>query len=154
MEYGVFFDIDSTQVLCNNSNLVYFKPPIVEDIYYGTSSSAIVTESYIKTNFLTADGFIGSPTGRYYIFQTGYSYKFWCIPDSPNDGNRVVKEIAYGSTTTVLAYNYYYVYYQTDPTPSPSITYGKININGVSYRIYRTITKASTNNEQYVYSFV
>lgn len=154
MEYGVCFDVESTRVLCNDDDWVYFKAPILIDIFYGTSSTSTVTESFIKTNFLTATGNVGSSTGRYYIFPTGYTYKYWCIPDLPNTGSRVIKEIAYGATTTVLAYDSYYKYYQTDPTPSPSITYGKISINGFSYRIYRTITKASTNNEQYVYCFV
>ena len=153
MEYGVCFDHDSTKVLCDGLDLIYFKPSVLIDIYYGTNSNAIVTENIIKTTFLTATGYVGSPTGRLYTFPSGYSYKYWCIPDMPNTGERVINEISNGVVNTVLAYDIFYSYYQLNPTPGQSITYGKINIDGITYRVYRTITKTSTSLEQYVFSF-
>lgn len=155
MEYGVCFDFATRKVLFNDSlDDVYFKIPIaLVDIYYGISSSSRVSSDYIKSNFLTTTGNIGDLSGRSYIFPTGFSYKYWCIPDEPNIGTRVISEINNGTTTTILAYDSYYKYYQTDPTPITSITYGKIIIDGTVYRIYRTIAKTSSYIEQYVYSF-
>lgn len=154
MEYGVCFDFDTNLVLCEtNTDLVYFKPYIVTlvDIYYGKSSTTTVTESFVKSNFLTETGYVGSIDGRYYNFPTGYSYKYWCIPDLPNNSNRVIYNVTNGITNTVFAYDAYYQYYQNDPYAS--ITYGKLSIDGTIYRVYRTITKTSSYNEQYVYSF-
>jgi hypothetical protein len=152
MEYGVCFDLNSTKVLFDGL-LVYFKPLSPVDIYYGVSSSPTVTSSFIKSNFLTEVGYIGSPTGRLYVFPTGYTYRYWCIQDDPNLGYRVISNINNGSSTTVLAYDSFYSYYQTNPTPPTSITYGKIFIDGIRYRIYRTIAKTSSYTQQYVYSF-
>lgn len=153
MEYGICFDRDSTKVLCDGLDLIYFKPLASADIYYGINSSPIVTENIIKSTFFIETGFVGSPSGRLYVFPSGYSYKYWCIPDLPNTGDRVINEISNGIVNTVLAYDTYYSYYQLNPTPGQSITYGKLNINNITYRVYRTITKASTSLEQYVFSF-
>lgn len=172
MEY-VYFD-ESSKVLCNSSDLIYVKPlytPIttttttisgtttttttglIIDIYYGSSSSSRVTESTILTTFNRDVGYVGYPNGRRYTFAPGFTYKYWCIPDFSNDGNKIIKEINDISGINVLAYDSYYRYYQINPTPMQSVTYGKITINGIEYRIYRTITKSSAYPEYYVYSF-
>ncbi len=155
MENEVCFDYSTARVLCNDFGLVYFQVlSLMVDIYYGINPAKWVNENIIKSTFLTATGYVGSPTGRLYTFPTGYSYKYWCIPDFSNDGNRVIERVTNGSTSTTLVYDPIdYKYYQTNPNPSQSIPYGKININGIPYRIYRTILKSSSNNEQYVYSF-
>lgn len=154
MEYGVCYDSVSGNVFFDDINLVLFKLPEVADIYYGVSSSIIINENYIKLNFAQESGFVGnSSTGRTYIFESGYTFKFWCIKDIPNDGVRVMNTVTVEDINTVLAYDYYYHYYQIDPTPSTSITYGKITIDGYVYRIYRTKTKTSSNSEIVITSF-
>lgn len=159
MYCGVCFDQDSTKVLCNPIDLVYFIECTPWDIYYGVNYYDLfiydfpTIENIIKTTFLKASGNVGSLTGRYYNFPTGYCYKYWCIPDEPNEGTRVINEITNGPSTTVMAYDKNYIYYQENPTPGQSIAYGKITINGIIYRIYRTITRTSSYLEQYVYSF-
>jgi len=153
MEYGVCFDQSTGKILFDDVKLVFFRHPDVIDVYYGVSSDPTVIESYIKSNFLTKTGNVGNTSGRTYIFSTGYTYKYWCIQDIPNLGSRVISSVRNGSTPTVLAYDYYYLYYQEDPTPTTPITYGKITIDGFIYRIYRTIAKTSLHNVQYVYSF-
>jgi len=172
MEY-VYFD-ESSKVLLNNNDLIYVRPfsvpittttttipgtttttttGIIIDIFYGVSSSTRVTESTILSTFSRDVGYVGLPQGRLYTFPAGYSYKYWCIPDFSNDGDRVIKEINDTSGINVLAYDSYYRYYQTNPTPIQSVTYGKITINNIPYRIYRTISKTSAYPEYYVYSF-
>lgn len=153
IEYGVCYDDPTGRVFFSDVELVLFKLPEVADIYYGVSSSPIVTVSFILSNFLTDTGYVGNPSGKTYVFETGYTYKYWCIQDEPNSGDRVINAITNGTTNTVLAYDYFYPYYQIDPIAAISITYGKILINGYVYRIYRTITKTSSYNVQYVYSF-
>jgi hypothetical protein len=169
----VFFD-ESSKVLCNDNDLIYIKPfyipitttttttsPIttttttgtIIDIYYGSSINSRVTENVIISTFNRDVGYVGSTVGRRYVFEPGFTYKYWCIPDLYNDGNKVIKEINDTSGINVLAYDSYYRYYQTNPTPMQSVTYGKITINGIIYRIYRTITKSSSYPEYYVYSF-
>jgi hypothetical protein len=149
--------ISNSKVLCNtnSNNSIYLHiPPEIVEIYYGVNSLPTVTEETITTTFSTETGYIGSSNGRLYTFPGGYNYKYWCIPDSPNDGYRVVEVIKNGSgIVTTLAYDSYYQYYQLNPTPQQSISYGKLDINGTTYRIYRTIIKSSLNYEQYVYSF-
>lgn len=155
----------SSKIICNNNGLIYVKssfiPPTttttttlipIVDIYYGISTKTRVTESDILSTFFTASGNVGAVGGRQYNFLSGYSYKYWCIPDSINDGDKVINKI-YNTTNLTVAYDSYYNYYQTDPTPVQSITYGKITINSVVYRIYRTVIKNSIFNEYYVYSF-
>ena len=172
MEY-VYFD-ESSNVLCNANDLIYVKPfsvPITTtttsfqptttttttglliDIYYGSNTNSRVTENTILTTFNREVGYVGSPSGRRYLFGPGFTYKYWCIPDFSNDGDRVIKEINDTSGINVLAYDSYYRYYQTNPTPIQSVTYGKITINNIPYRIYRTISKTSAYPEYYVYSF-
>lgn len=162
MEY-VYFN-EYSKILCNNENLIYVKPlsiPITTttttlapiDIYYGVSSNSRVTESEISSMFLRASGYVGSIDGRVYNFTSGYSYKYWCIPDWSNDGDKVIRQILNNSEITVLAYDSYYNNYQINPTPVQSMVYGKVVINGVTYRIYRTILKSSSYTEYYVYSF-
>ena len=172
MEY-VYFD-ESSKILLNNNDLIYIKPfsiPITTttttipgtttttttglliDIYYGVSSNSRVTESTILTTFNRDVGYVGYSDGRRYVFAAGFTYKYWCIPDLSNDGDKVIREIHNTSGLNILAYDSYYQYYQTNPTPIQSVTYGKITINGIIYRIYRTITKSSAYPEYYVYSF-
>lgn len=158
MAYEIYF-YNTNEILLTNNGGIYVKgqEPII-DIYYGVSTKSIVNEDDIKNTFLTASGFVGSPKtslsdGRLYIFPTGYTYKYWCIPDLPNSGERVINQITNGVTNTILIYDSYYNNYQSNPTPLQSITYGKIIINGIIYRIYRTITKSSSNYEQFVCSF-
>jgi hypothetical protein len=171
MEYVYF---ESSKILCNNDDLIYVRPfsvPIttttttipgtttttttglIIDIYYGSNSNSRVTESTILTTFNRDVGYVGSPTGRRYVFGAGFTYKYWCIPDLSNAGNKVIKEINDTSGINVLAYDSYYRYYQINPTPTQSVTYGNITINGIVYRIYRTISKSSAYPEYYVYSF-
>lgn len=172
MEY-VCFDKDTKKILCNDTDLIYVKsiPPItttttttvkptttttttmsIVEIYYGISSKTRVNESDILSSFSVANGNVGSLEGRLYNFSSGYSYKYWCIPWDYNNPEQVINEIRTDSKVSVLAYDSYYNYYQVNPTPNQSITYGKIEINNISYRIYRLITKNS-KNEYYVYSF-
>ena len=85
MAYEVYF-YNTGEILLNNYGSIYSQGelPALVDIYYGVSSKTRVTENDIKNTFQTATGFIGSPLGRLYVFPTGYSYKYWCIPDLPN----------------------------------------------------------------------
>jgi len=153
-EYGVCYDKATGNIFFNDVDLVLFKLPEVADIYYGVSSSGIVTQNYIKLNFIQESGYVSdTSTGRTYVFESGYTFKYWCIKDIPNDGARVINTVTVEDVNTVLAYDYYYSYYQTNPTPSTSITYGKIIIDGYVYRIYRTKTKTSTNPIIVVTSF-
>ena len=126
---------------------------LIPKIYYGISSNVRITESFITSEFLTDTSNVGTISGKLYIFSTGYSYKYWCIPDI-NDGDKVINQIINNSNNIILAYDSYYKYYQLNPEPNhiQSITYGKIDINFNTYRIYRTISKTSNLN-QYVYSF-
>ena len=160
MEY-VYVD-ESSRILCNNNGLIYVKPLVITttttttefvvDIYYGVSSYSRVTENTILSTFLLDTGNVGSINGRLYNFPSEYSYKYWCIPDLYNDEDKVIKEVSNTYGLNILAYDSYYNNYQVDPTPAQSITYGKIIINGIIYRIYRTILKSSYP-EYYVYSF-
>lgn len=149
---NVCFDA-SSKVLCNNYDLVYFQP-VITDIYYGVWSGQTVTDSIILSTFSTDIGFVGSTIGRVYNFSIGYYYKYWCISDMPNNSDRLIGLITNGLVNTVLAYDLYYNNYQLSPSPTlgQSITYGKININGFTYRIYRTKLRSS-QNEYIVYSF-
>lgn len=164
---NVCFDQDTQKILCNENDLIYLKPfaplptttttttSVFVDIYFGISSKTRITESDILSTFSIAHGNVGSPSGRIYTFSTGYSYKYWCIPLNPNIGERVINYVIRPNdpTYTLFAYDSYYRYYQINPTPSQSVTYGIIEINGNWYRIYRTILKSSVNNNFLVYSF-
>jgi hypothetical protein len=162
MKY-ICFDKDTEKILCNENDLIYIKslPPTTTTtttipmiaIYYGDSSKTRIVEADILSTFFTASGYVGNLSGRSYNFSTGYTYKYWCIPWGYNNPERVINYITNNSTITILAYDSYYRYYQVDPTPIQSITYGIIEINNIWYRIYRTLTKNSTNIEYYVYSF-
>lgn len=167
MKY-VCFDQDTQKILYDNNDLIYLKSltPLptttttttssgIVDIYYGTSSKTRIIESDILSTFSTAYGYVGLPSGRSYTFSTGYSYKYWCILWEPNTGERVINYVIRPNdpTYTLFAYDSYYRYYQINPTPSQSVTYGIIEINGNWYRIYRTILKSSVNNNFLVYSF-
>ena len=159
----ILFDI-SSKVICNSDGLIYLNTvapvttttttsvPVSVDIYYGVSSNSTVTESEILSNFSTASGYVGSSDGRLYTFDSGYYYKYWAIQDLPNEGYRVINKLENNNIKVILVYDSYYKYYQINPTPIQSITYGKINIKGVFYRIYRTLIKTSLTN-YYVYSF-
>lgn len=158
-EYGVCFDQDTAlDLFRTNDGLVYFKLHNAIPIYYGSNSLPHVTESIITSTFLTSIGYVGSLAGNHYIFPSEYAYKYWCIPDYANDGSNGEKLIDHitsvGATYTVLAWDSsYYKYFQTNPTPAISVTYGKIEIFGEIYRIYRSQIKTSSYSEQIVYSF-
>ena len=123
-------------------------------IYYGKSLETIVTESIVLSTFIADTGFVGSwPTPRLYDnWPAGYAYKYWLIPNLPNTGERVIGAITNGVVQTVLAENAYYSNYQLNPSGSQTITYGLMMIDGVQYRVYRTLLKTSGENVQYVYS--
>lgn len=163
---NVCFDQDTQKILCNENDLIYLKPfaplptttttttSVFVDIYFGISSKTRITESDILSTFSIAHGNVGSPSGRIYTFSTGYSYKYWCIPLNPNIGERIIRYATNGDlTNTIFAYDDYYNNYQINPTPSQSVNYGIIEINGFQYRIYRTRLKSSANLEYYVYSY-
>ena len=143
----------NNKVLCNNIGLVYVKPIELFDVYYGVSSLPFVTEDYISNNFSTVTGNVGYRTGRTYTFPGGYNYKYWCILDRYTTGDKLIERVTNNGARVTFVYDSFYQYYQTNPTPSISITYGKILIFGNTYRIYRTIMKSSLNYEQVVYSF-
>ena len=131
-------------------------PPIVPivDIYYGTGTTTGVTSSDIITKFSTATGFIGSPAGRTYTFGPTFgTYRYWAIPDLPNTGERVVSNCKLIDDITVVGLEPsqidFYSYYQIDPTPpSQTIKYGKLDINGITYRLYRTSFKYGSSTTQ------
>jgi len=127
---------------------------ILGSVYYGVSENAVVSESEVLLNFYTTSGEVGSLSGKKYTMDAGYYYKYWLIPDLPNEGSRVINKITNLENYVILAYTQYYRYYQENPFPDEqqSITYGKITINGIVYRIYRSITKSSLQLECYVYS--
>jgi len=145
-----FIPTTTTTTILTTTTTTMLLPSV--DVYYGISSNTRVDENIIKNNFISSSGYVGSIGGKLYTFDSGYSYKYWCIPDLPNNGDRVINYITDGSIITVIAYDSYYNWYQIDPTPTQSVTYGKIIIDGFTYRIYRTISKSSNIN-QYVYSF-
>jgi hypothetical protein len=139
---------------------IYTESPITDVFYYGTGTTTGVTASYILSTFSTATGNVGSPTGREYTFGVTFNtYRYWAIPDLPNTGERVIKSLTLPDSVTVIGLqpgeNYYYSYYQYDPTPpSQSIQYGKIDINGIVYRLYRTTLKYTSSRTQFkVFSF-
>lgn len=127
-------------------------------IYYGVSTSTTVTESEILSTFYTATGNVGLPstglnTGRKYIFDNYQAYyKYWCIKDEPDSGDRVIKDIHDENGRITTEYSPYYIYYQSEPNPY-NITYGKIIINGILYRVYRSKTSSSEQTTIYVYSY-
>lgn len=160
MEYGVCFDNNTGTIYRKtDNNLVYFKrnEPQLSDIYYGNSIYPQVTEDIILTTFSYAPGYVGTLAGTHYMFAPVYSYKYWCIPDYPNDGNngeKLIEHIASTETGDYITvyYDSYYHFYQINPTPITSITYGKIDIAGTTYRVYRTWVKYSYT-DLYVFSF-
>ena len=142
------------RILCDSNDFIYVSGPLLlTDVYYGISSNLRINESIITSSFSKGIGNVGTIDGRLYSFPTGYSYKYWCIPDI-NDGEKIINQIINNSKNIILAYDSYYKYYQLNPEPTnkQSITYGKINIEGNAYRIYRTLAK-TVNTEFYVYSF-
>lgn len=144
----------NNKVLYNDIGLVYVKPIVVIDVYYGVSTLPYITEDYIVDNFSTiVSGSVGYDTGRTYTFSGGYNYKYWCIPDRYTTGDRLIERVMNDGARVTFAYDSFYQNYQTNPTPAISVTYGKIFILGNTYRIYRTIMKSSLNYEQVVYSF-
>ena len=139
---------------------IYTEAPAVVDIYYGTGTTELVTADYILSTFSTETGFIGSPPlsgGRLYSFGSVYSFRFWVILDLPNNGDRVMMEAKYSNGSTILGMqpaNPWYGNKQIDPEPFQTIKYGKMQINGIEYRIYRTATKYSISNLQFrIYSY-
>ena len=130
----------------------------VELIYYGVSTMSVVDESYILSNFSSSNQNVGTPEGKYYIFPSEYTYKYWCIPDVTGitNGYKLINNITSGTVNdTPLAYTSYYNKYQVDPMYNTGnvITYhSPIMINGLPYRIYRTKAISSVF-EYYVYSF-
>jgi len=141
---------------------IYTESPILVDIYYGTGTTTTVTSDTIISTFSTESGLIGLPYssgGRVYTFGVAFNtYRFWAIPDLPNTGDRVVNMAKLIDGSTVLAMQPaepFYSYYQLDPTPSGQmISYGKMIINNVIYRLYRTTYKFSSSNTQFrIYSF-
>ena len=138
---------------------IYTETPLVAAIYYGTGTTTTVSSFYILSTFATATGTIGTPTGRLYTFGTAFgTYRYWAIPDLPNTGERVVSMAKYADGITVLGMQPpepFYSYYQQNPTPaSQSIQYGKLDINGVIYRLYRTASRyGASNNRFLIYSF-
>ena len=132
-------------------------PPIVE-IYYGTGTTTTVTSSYILSTFSTTTGNVGSPTGRLYTFGSVYSYRYFAIPDLPNLGYRVIQIIYLPDNVTTIDMQpstSFYSYSQLSPEPpSQPILYGKLDINGSTYRLYRSAAKFSAYLNQFkVYSF-
>ena len=125
------------------------------DFYWGIYSGSTVTEDVVTSLLTAGSGYVGDPTGKLYTFPTGYSYKYWCIPDLPNTGERVISRVTnMFDIDNILVYSATYNNYQLNPTPfTQSITYAKLLINGIEYRIYRTKTKTTTDITQYVYSF-
>lgn len=140
-------------VLCNDNGKVYLRFVGLFDIYYGVSSLPFLTVDTIINNFSKTSGNVGSVSGRAYTFTGGYNYKYWLIPDGYNVGERVIERAVNDGVRVTFAYDSFYQYYQTNPTPSISVTYGIISIYGTPYRVYRTLVKSSLNYEQVVYSF-
>jgi len=144
---------------------IYTESPILVDIYYGTGTTTTVTSDTIISTFSTESGLIGLPYssgGRVYTFGVAFNtYRFWAIPDVPSGityGNKIISRSVFPDNSTVLAMQPaepFYSYYQSDPTPSGQmISYGKMTINGIIYRLYRTSYKFSSSNIQFlIYSF-
>ena len=129
-----------------------------EVIYYGISADEIVSAEYILANFTKATGPVGSPTGRLFTFALTFNtYRFWAIQDFPNTGDRVIGAVKFpfGEVVFMQPESPFYSYYQLDPEPSSQpIQYGKLDINGIKYRLYRTALAFSSSTNQFkVYSF-
>ena len=127
-------------------------------IYYGTGTTTTVTSSYILSTFSTTTGNVGSPTGRLYTFGSTYGYRYFAIPDLPNLGSRVIQTVFLTDDTTTIDMQpstSFYSYSQLSPEPpSQPVLYGKLDISGVTYRLYRSATKFSESLNQFkVYSF-
>jgi hypothetical protein len=128
-------------------------------IYYGVSSATTVNESIILSSFTGITGNVGTPTGRYYKFESVQKYKYWCIPDVSGiaNGDKVINYIKHleDDQALVFAYNSFYSNIQTDPdqTDIQEVNYGLLNINGIPYRLYRDVSNSSSYTEFNVYSF-
>ena len=103
--------------------------------YYGVSSDTTVTPDFVLSTFMTATGNVGSAntgfkTGRMYDFDGSMAYyKYWCIADLPDSGERIIKDIWDDNNRTTTSYDAsFYSYYQSSPNPYV-ITYGKMYIN-------------------------
>lgn len=141
---------------------IYTESPTSDVFYYGTGTTTGVTASYILSTFSTATGYVGSLTGRPYTFGTTFgTYRYWAIPDVPDGaeyGYKIIAAAKYsdGNTTLVMQPpQTFYSYYQDNPQPAiQSIQYGKLDINGVTFRLYRTTVKYNSANIQFlIYSF-
>lgn len=158
----VYFMNNSNELIRRvDDNLVYFEGPIDEplvDIYYGASSKTpetnpSLTEDDVK-QFTKLTGKIGSmPAPREYTLNNtfGVQYQYWAIPDLPyNDGTRVVNLLIKNSIISFLWAEQPVRKQQLTPDTiaqvkieggtevRQDIYYFLMNINGVSYRLYRT----------------
>ena len=170
VQYYGKIDIDGTIYRVWKSGLANVDPVVevfsipdnpsgLADVYYGISTDTQVTADYILTNFTKTTGPVGTPTGKQYTFgDTFNTYRFWAIPDLPNTGERVIANLTTSDGLAVIGLQpggTFYTYYQNNPTPpSQSIQYGKLDINGITYRLYRTTLKYTSTTTQFrVYSF-
>lgn len=152
-------------VILENSKILFVDDYSIP-IYWGTYTGRTVDEQYILNNFQSEIENIGSPDGKLrHFLPTGYTYSFFAIPDI-NIGEKIVNIITYNQIpnledkcsplgNVVLTYYYTdYQYYQSDPQPDcGDINYGKITINSNNYRLYRTLSRSSSLNSLWIYSF-
>lgn len=179
MPRGVEFDITGKILRSHHSedlNQVYFRPEdpiILADIYYGKVSggtSYMPTASYILANFNTASGNVGGPypTPKQYTLYNGIfgEYVYFCWKDLPSGltyGYRAINLVRNVAGTKISPYGSNpYNNQQLLPTTTvvppetlpQSENYGKINIGGVVYRIWKSGGAYNTNSIINVYSII
>jgi hypothetical protein len=178
MSRGVLFDPSNGEILRSPLipalNRILFNPEESPSdiIYYGKVSGGTTwmpTSSYIKSNFSTTTGNVGGayPSPKQYIFDANLGKHIYLIwPDLPSGStygyraiNLVRNTTSEGSPSQVdPIYNIVYQYTQIDPLTtavSPYIlaqtqTYGKIDIDGIIYRVWKS---ANTNSDINVYVY-
>jgi len=138
---------------------IYTESPIVPDIYYGKvagGTTFMPTASYIKSNFNTSSGEVGGPypTPKQYNFNTTPGqYVYFVYKDLPSGstyGNRAINLVRVPGGTGLSqvspvgnsVYKYQQQYPPTtqipDASSAQSQSYGKINIDGIIYRVWKS----------------
>ena len=149
---------------------IYTETPSTPDIYYGKVAGGTIfmpTAAYIKANFNTASGEVGGlyPNPKQYTFNLNvgeYVYFVWKdLPSGSTYGYRainLVRNVA-GTRLSPMYNATVYKYKQDLPsvTPVPPDAaqqqyYGKIDIDGITYRVFKSGGVYSVNSIVNVYS--
>jgi len=146
---------------------IYTESPDI--IYYGKVSGGTTfmpTAAYIKANFSQAFGEVGGPypNPKQYSFNLNvgeYVYFVWKdLPSGSTYGYRAINIVRNDALARIAPiYNSVYKYSQTSPsaTPVPPDStqpqiFGKINIDGIIYRVFKSAGFYAINSIVNVYS--